>query len=320
MSIEKRTERNTKQRERYNITKSAGLTFQSPVLDTKEPCFTQEFGLAPAIDEKDEVSRESIKKERDRKRYAEMPPLLRHEKIVKTNEGRRQKNNYLTGEQINTPVTGNLQSVLTQQQSPPLNKFDSGLWEPDDPMHGVEENDFDQLNPEDYGPADIEDDEARVFHHQDFQYQYAVDTDIGYRGSDPYDAVYKDLPKKHHVLKKAKKLSILPCKEVPGEGPAFCYRKGKVNIYIPEIPVELRRLFASQTDNDAKYFRKHIRYFNSHFSFTSFGVSIDHNLASARGTGVYCFKAHGQIYHRLDQLIPGGRGPRHMQLYFYDTD
>jgi len=48
-------------------------------------------------DEKDEVSRESIKKERDRKRYAEMPPLLRHEKIVKTNEGRRQKNNYLTG-------------------------------------------------------------------------------------------------------------------------------------------------------------------------------------------------------------------------------
>ena len=27
------------------------------------------------------------------------------------------------------------------------------------------ENDFDQLNPEDYGPADIEDDEARIFHH-----------------------------------------------------------------------------------------------------------------------------------------------------------
>ena len=38
------------------------------------------------------------------------------------------------------------------------------------------------------------------------------------------------------------------------------------------------------------------------------------------GTGVYCFKVHGQIYHRLDQLKPGGKGPRHMQLYFYDTD
>jgi hypothetical protein len=35
-------------------------------------------------------------KKGDMKRYAEMPPLLRHEKIVKTNEGRRQ-NSYLTG-------------------------------------------------------------------------------------------------------------------------------------------------------------------------------------------------------------------------------
>lgn len=205
MSIEKRTERNTKQRERYNITKSA--------------------------DEKDEVSCESIKKERDRKRYAEMPPLLRHEKIVKTNEGRRQKNNYLTGEQINTPVTGNLQSVLTQQQSPPLNKFDSGLWEPDDPMHGVEENDFDQLNPEDYGPADIEDDETRVFHHQDFQYQYAVDDDIGYRGSDPYDAVYKDLPKKHHVLKKSKNCQFCHAKRFLVKGLPSTTGKGRL-IYI----------------------------------------------------------------------------------------
>ena len=86
-----------------------------------------------------------------------------------------------------------------------------------------------------------------------------MDADIGYIGLDPYDA-----------------------KRFLGEGPAFCCcRKGKVNIYIPEIPAELHRLFASQTDRDAKYFRKHIRYFNSHFSFTSIGVSIDHNLASA---------------------------------------
>jgi hypothetical protein len=38
------------------------------------------------------------------------------------------------------------------------------------------------------------------------------------------------------------------------------------------------------------------------------------------GTGIYVFKVHGQIYHKIDQLIPGGKGPRHMQLYFYDTD
>ena len=38
------------------------------------------------------------------------------------------------------------------------------------------------------------------------------------------------------------------------------------------------------------------------------------------GTGIYTFKVHGQIYHRLDQLRPEKEGPRHMQLYFYDTD
>jgi len=77
------------------------------------------------------------------------------------------------------------------------------------------EHDLDEKNPVDYGPANIEDDEARVFHRQDFEYEYVVDADIGYRCSDSCDAVYKNLPKKHHVLKKAKKLSILPCKEVP---------------------------------------------------------------------------------------------------------
>jgi hypothetical protein len=50
------------------------------------------------------------------------------------------------------------------------------------------------------------------------------------------------------------------------------------------------------------------------------GVSIDRTLATAKDTGIYTFKAHGQIYHRLDQLVPGAKGPFHMQLYFYDID
>ena len=70
----------------------------------------------------------------------------------------------------------------------------------------------------------------------------------------------------------------MPCKEVPRWRAYLLLQKRKVNIYVLEIPSELRRLFASQTDRNAKYFQKHIRYFNSHFSFTSFGVSIDHNL------------------------------------------
>jgi hypothetical protein len=56
----------------------------------------------------------------------------------------------LSGEQINTSITGTLQSALTQQQYPPLTRartrivdredqFHSGLWEPDDPIHGIED-------------------------------------------------------------------------------------------------------------------------------------------------------------------------------------
>ena len=97
-------------------------------------------------------------------------------------------------------------------------------------------------------------------------------------------------------------------------------QKGKVKIVTPEVPQELRRLFTSQDDDDAKYFRKHIRYFNSHFSFTSLGVTLDKRVSSAAGTGVYTFCAHGALYYKMDNLVPGGQGPRHLQLYIYDTD
>ena len=132
--------------------------------------------------------------------------------------------------------------------------------------------------------------------------------------------MYVGLPETHHVLKKVENYFYCRAKRFEGEGPAFCCRNGWVNIFIPEVPDELRRLFTSQTDKDAKYFRKNICYFNSHFSFTSMGVSIDRSLATTKGTSIYIFKDHGQIYHRLDQLMSGAKGPRHMQLYFYDTD
>ncbi|KAL5665802.1 hypothetical protein ACJX0J_025910, partial [Zea mays] len=31
-------------------------------------------------------------------------------------------------------------------------------------------------------------------------------------------------------------------------------------------------------------------------------------------------KTYGALYHRLDHLVPGSQGPRHLQLYFYDTE
>jgi hypothetical protein len=73
-------------------------------------------------------------------------------------------------------------------------------------------------------------------------------------------------------------------------------------------------------DEDAKYFRKRIRYLNSHFAFASLGVTLDRRYNSPVGTGIYTFRVHGGLYHRLDHLVPGGHGARHLQLYFYDTE
>ena len=98
---------------------------------------------------------------------------------------------------------------------------------------------------------------------------------------DPYDVVYKNLTIRHFVLRKVPMCEYCGAKRFLGEGPGFCCRKGKVNIFIAPILDELRRLFTSQNDGDTKYFRKNIRYFNSHFSFTSFGASVDKRLATA---------------------------------------
>jgi len=203
-----------------------------------------------------------------------------------------------------------------------VNQLQTEIWEPDDPNVVLEEEDLDCLRPnEGEGEPNIyEDDEARVFHERDVRYETSRDPDVVVPEHDPYDKIYQNLAFAHHVLRKVPNCEYCGALKFPGEGDAFCCRKGKVNIFIPDVPDELRRLFTSQKDKDALYFRNNIRYFNSQFSFTSFGATVDRRPATAAGTGVYTFKVHGQIYHKLDQLKPGGKGPRHTQLYFYDTD
>uniref|UniRef100_A0ACD5UJD4 Uncharacterized protein n=1 Tax=Avena sativa TaxID=4498 RepID=A0ACD5UJD4_AVESA len=78
------------------------------------------------------------------------------------------------------------------------------------------------------------------------------------QNDDPYDYVYHNLPTKHHVLKTVKDCIYCGAMRLQYEGPAFCCKKGKVKIVTPEVPQELRRLFTSQVDEDAKYFKKHI--------------------------------------------------------------
>lgn len=55
------------------------------------------------------------------------------------------------------------------------------------------------------------------------------------------------------------------------------------------------------------------------FSFTSMGGKIDHSVNVGRGP--YCFRLHGQNYHRLGSLLPvKDAKPKFSQLYVYDTD
>ena len=135
-----------------------------------------------------------------------------------------------------------------------------------------------------------------------------------------HDRVYINLPKNHHVLRKVSDCCHCGALRFQYEGPAFCCRKGKVGVFTPEVDEELKRLFTSQDDEDAKYFRENIRYFNSHFSFTSLGVTLDRRVSTVAGTCVYTFRACGGLYHALDDLSFGDNGPRHLQLYIYDTD
>ena len=142
----------------------------------------------------------------------------------------------------------------------------------------------------------------------------------GAPNNDAHNRVYMNLPKKHHVLRKVTDCRHCGALRFQYEGPAFCCRKGKVDVFTLDVCEELKRLFTSQDDGDARYFRENIRYFNSHFSFTSLGVTLDRRVSTAAGTGVYTFRACGGLYHALDDLESGDNGPRHLQLYIYDTD
>jgi hypothetical protein len=137
--------------------------------------------------------------------------------------------------------------------------------------------------------------------------------------ADPYDFIYQNLPHRH-TLRQVPDCSYCGAMRFQYETPGFCCRKGKVQIIIPQVPEELKRLFTSQVYADAKYFRKNICYINLHFSFTSLGVTIDQRYNSPVRTGTYTFRIHGALYHRLDHLVLGSQGARNLQLYFYDTN
>ena len=66
---------------------------------------------------------------------------------------------------------------------------------------------------------------------------YRVDQQDGHGtpSNDTYDRVYMNLPKKHHVLRNVSDCLHCGALRFQYEGPAFCCRKGKVDVFTPDV-------------------------------------------------------------------------------------
>jgi len=100
---------------------------------------------------------------------------------------------------------------------------------------------------------------------------------------------------------------------------ATCCAKGKVILpFLQELPPPLDILLTGH-DSRSRSFRQNIRMYNSALSFTSMGAKIDHQFTGT--SGVYTFRIHGEMYHRIGTLLPDPETqPQFAQIYIYDTD
>jgi hypothetical protein len=107
--------------------------------------------------------------------------------------------------------------------------------------------------------------------------------------------------------------------EKPGDGKfSTCCHKGKVVLDpLKTYPDLLRQLLTNQTHPQHKNFIENICAYNSALGFASMGAKI----CPPSGYGPYCFRIHGQIYHRVGPFHPKDKEPpRFAQLYILDTD
>ncbi|GBM15167.1 hypothetical protein AVEN_39084-1 [Araneus ventricosus] len=86
-----------------------------------------------------------------------------------------------------------------------------------------------------------------------------------------------------------------------------CCHDGKVQL--PAFPL-------TENSPDAKNYRQRIRECNSALAFASMGVQIK----PPRGTGPYCYRLHGQVYHRVSPLYASDQHKEsYGQLYIFDS-
>jgi hypothetical protein len=113
---------------------------------------------------------------------------------------------------------------------------------------------------------------------------------------DPYDYVYSNYLDDVHILKPIDDCKKCGAKRFQYEVKGFYCHDGQVKLAKQETPPELIRLWTSSDDN-ARHFRDHIRWFNSQFSFTSLYCSLDQDTTNLSKHPIYTFRAHGQMYH-----------------------
>ena len=98
----------------------------------------------------------------------------------------------------------------------------------------------------------------------------------------------------------------------------ICCKQGKISLPPQEVPPPYLESLLTSEGQDSVNFKKHIRAYNSMFSFTSMGGNVDKEINTRRGP--YIFRLHGENYHHIGTLLPeGDNKPRFSQLYIYDT-
>ena len=99
---------------------------------------------------------------------------------------------------------------------------------------------------------------------------------------------------------------------------SLCCGEGKV-VLLPVAPhPELLMHLLTVTDPRGRAFREQIRAYNNALAFASLGANLDKGLANAK-RGVYTFRMHGVMYHRIGRLMPNEcEAPAFAQIYIHD--
>ncbi|KAK6762336.1 hypothetical protein RB195_023158 [Necator americanus] len=103
-----------------------------------------------------------------------------------------------------------------------------------------------------------------------------------------------------------------------------CCDRGRFNLNLfEEFPEQLKQLFVrdraapTEMTHRQRNFLENIRAFNSALAMASMGAQVD----TISGRGPYCYRIHGQIYHRLGALHPHqGEQRQFGQIYILDTE